>query len=165
MTKLTILESSLIKKQQKLDAIFDKHFETWKETNGQPMNDKRNGRAFFSQIEKQNNSIRNLQAEIEKTKKAIEKEIEKINNVNDFDIPKPIQKLIDDGVLTQWRKFPNRFFVKGVEKARIIFDNNKILYAYVEEIPNQEQYTIFKNIFNNLKEQLNNTQKLEISKE
>ena len=63
-----------------------------------------------------------------------------------FTVPAAIQELLDAGVLTQWRKYPNRFFVKGVEKGRIVYENGKIFAAHHTEIPNQEQYTVFRDI-------------------
>ena len=38
------------------------------------------------------------------------------------------------------------FFVKGVEKGRIVYENGKIFAAHHTEIPNQEQYTVFRDI-------------------
>lgn len=45
--RLQVLENSLVKKEAELQRRFDNHFNTWKQTNGQPMNDKRGGGAFF----------------------------------------------------------------------------------------------------------------------
>lgn len=47
----------------------------------------------------------------------------------------------------QWRKFPNRFFVKGVEKGRLIWDSkkNKLMYSHLSEIP-KDQVHRFKEI-------------------
>jgi len=150
--RLKILENSLEKKEAELQNSFDNHFNTWKQANGQPMNDKRNGVAFSNKIEQQNNTIRNKQAGIEKTKNAIEIEKSKISNVNSVKVPKKIKILLDTKQLTQWRKYPNRFFVTGVEKARIILDEKtgKFSAQYYKQIPNQEKYTKFRDIFNSL---------------
>ncbi len=157
--RLEILENSLIKKEAELQKKFDNHFGTWKQTNGQPMNDKRSGASFFKKIEKQNDSIRNQQASIEKTKNAIEREKGKIANVEAQSIPIELQELIDAGKITQWRKFPNRFFVVGVEKARLVWmeKKNQLAHQYLNQIPNQEQYTIFRDVYNALNRTLNKT--------
>ncbi len=155
--RLSILENSLAKKETELQRRFDVHFADVKRANGQPMNDKRNGQATFNRWEKQNDAIRNQKASIEKTKLAIEKEKGKIANVEAQSIPDELQKLIADGKITQWRKFPNRFFVVGVEKARLVWMEKEkyITYQYLKEIPNQEQYAIFRDIFNELNRTLN----------
>ena len=70
--KLEILKQSLKKKEQKLNAKFDKHFATVKQANGQPLNDKRNGQATLKKWEQQNEGIRTMQKNIELTKQAIE---------------------------------------------------------------------------------------------
>ncbi|MDV3877839.1 hypothetical protein CMU01_17595 [Elizabethkingia anophelis] len=154
--RLEILENSLAKKEVELQKRFDNHFSTWKQTNGQPMNDKRGGGAFFKKIEKQNDSIRNMQASIEKTKDAIEREKGKIKNIEAVSLPIEIKKLIDEGKITQWRKYPNRFFVVGVDKARIVYDEKGgfISHSYLSQIPNQEQYSIFRDIYNALNKAL-----------
>ncbi|MCC3214934.1 hypothetical protein LIV57_06590 [Chryseobacterium sp. X308] len=155
--RLQVLENSLIKKEAELQRRFDNHFNTWKQTNGQPMNDKRGGGAFFKKIEKQNDSIRNMQASIEKTKDAIEREKGKIKNVEAVSLPIEIKKLIDEGKITQWRKFPNRFFVVGVEKARLVWleKEKQLAHQYLNQIPNQEQYSIFRDVYNSLNRTLN----------
>ena len=75
MTKrLEILKESLIKKEQQLEARFDARFKHQEITNGQPMNDKRNGYSWFAKKDKLDDAIRNQMASIEKTKEAIAKE-------------------------------------------------------------------------------------------
>ena len=78
MTRLEILENSLIKKQEKFDTKLSEHFADVKSANGQPLNDKRNGHVTLNRWEKQNASLLNCEKEIEKTKEAIEKEKRKI---------------------------------------------------------------------------------------
>jgi len=143
----------LQKKQAILDKRLNEHFESVKSANGQPLNDKRNGHATFNQWERQNDAIRNAMREVERTENAIEREKYKIACVNDQSIPQPIADLIADGTLTQWRKYPNRFFVNGVEKARIIWDEkNRILsHSYVNAIPDEAQYARFRDVYNGLR--------------
>jgi hypothetical protein len=124
------------------------------------MNDKRNGAATFKRWDKQEEAIRSQKKEIEKTKNAIEREESKIKHCEavNKEIPEPILKLVGSGQLSQWRKFPNRFFVAGVENARIIWDikKQKLLCSYIAKIPNNDQYAKFRDIFNNLKKELTN---------
>ena len=101
MTKrLEVLKASLVKKEAELDRRMQAHFDTVKEANGQPLNDKRNGQATLNKWEKQNDAIRNQQAEIEKTKRAIEFEEGKIAHVGSVSVPSFITDLIDAGEIS-----------------------------------------------------------------
>lgn len=152
MTKrLDILKASLEKKEAAMEEKISEHFATVKEANGQPLNDKRNGAATLGKWERQNASIRRVQEGIEKTKAAIEREESAIARVN-LILPSFIQKAIEAGELTQWRKHPNRFFVPGVEKGRIIWDAEKrvLMHSYLSEVP-KDQYPKFRDTFNKLR--------------
>ena len=148
--RLEILENSLTKKEAELAQRINTHLDDVKKANGQPLNDKRNGRATLDRWDEQRRMIRKTEESIEKTKRAIDKEKNKIARVELFTVPAAIQELLDAGVLTQWHKYPNRFFVKGVEKARIVYENGKIFAAHHTEIPNQEQYAVFRDVCNSL---------------
>jgi hypothetical protein len=156
--RLEILKKSLAKKEQKFEDKISAHFSDVRSANGQPLNDKRNGYQTLDRWERQNDSIRSTKAEIEKTKQAIEREKYKIENVNNWleIFPSPITDLLESGILTQWRKFPRIMFVAGVKKARITYDpkTGTISNSYVSEINNAEQYTIFRDVFNQLKKDL-----------
>lgn len=156
--RLEILKKSLEKKESKLNRKFDDHFDDVRRANGQPLNDKRCGMATFARWERQNDSIRNQIKEVEKTKDAIEREESKIDYTEYWYelMPDLIKELIDDGTLTQWRKHPRIMFVKSVEKARIYFhkDSGLISHKYLGEIPNKEQYAIFRDVFNKLNRNL-----------
>ena len=157
--KLEILKQSLAKKEQQLNAKFDTHFATVKQANGQPLNDKRNGQATLNKWERQNEGIRTMQKSIEVTKQAIEIEEGKIKGVehaNTF-IPAEIQKLVETGELIQWRKHPHTFFVAGVDKARIVWDEKRkvVAHKFVSGITIQEQRTKFVRIYNPLNASLN----------
>jgi len=157
--KLDILKQSLIKKEFQLDEKFETHFETVKQANGQPLNDKRNGRATMDKWEKQNNAIRNLKSSIEKTKNAIEIEEGKLANIkyaNSY-ISSEILDLVAKGELNQWRKYPNIFFVNGIKKARIIWDNkrNLVAHKYFNTIEDKEQRSKFVKLYNSLNAALN----------
>ena len=156
MTRLNILKASLAKKEQLFEAKIDAHFQTVKQANGQPLNDKRNGAATFAKWDKQNDAIRATKDGIERTKAAIEREQSALNRVASVDIPSCLKSAIDSGKITQWRKFPNRFFVNGVDKGRIIFDGGVLKAAYVNDVP-KEQYPLFRDTFNGLKAQLKAT--------
>lgn len=125
--RLAILENSLKKKNEKFDSQLNAHFADVKNANGQPLNDKRNGQRTMNRWERQNDSLRNLKKEIEKTERAIEIEQGKINYVAAVKnrLPNAIVKAIDEGKIIQWRKHANRFFVPGVAKTRIIWDEKK----------------------------------------
>jgi hypothetical protein len=157
--KLEILKQSLTKKEEQLNAKFDTHFATVKQANGQPLNDKRNGQATLSKWERQNEGIKTMLKSIENTKHAIEIEVGKIKGVehaNTF-IPAEIQNLVKTGELIQWRKHPHTFFVAGVDKARIVWDEKRkvVAHKFVSEITAQEQRIKFVRIYNPLNAILN----------
>ena len=160
MTKrLEILKNSLEKKEQTLNEKFDNHFSTVKQANGQPLNDKRNGQATLDKWERQNDGIRSQIVSVEKTKQAIEREenkIAEVEHVNTF-IPTEILKLVESGELIQWRKHPHTFFVAGVDKARIVWDTkrNVVAHKYAYMIGEQEQRSKFVKIYNALNSILN----------
>jgi len=159
--KLEILQQSLTKKQSAFDDKLNAHFETVKEANGQPLNDKRNGRATLAKWERQNDALRSLKEGIETTKKAIDREEDKIANVenaNSF-IPCEILALVESGELVQWRKHPTTFFVAGVEKARIVWDEKRkvLAHKYVREVTDKDQYSKFAKMFNSLNTSLKKT--------
>ena len=157
--RLEILKQSLAKKEELFNQKLDNHFSTVKEANGQPLNDKRNGRATLNKWEKQNDALKTLQKSIEKTKEAIEQEEDKIQGVERTNetIPAEILELVKSGDLIQWRKYPNIFFVSGVDKARIIWERKKkvVAHKFVSAITVQEQRTKFARIYNHLNSILN----------
>ena len=152
--RLLILENSLEKKKKQFDERLQNHFDTVKQANGQPLNDKRNGQATLNKWERQNNSLRNLQESIAKTERAIEAEKGKIIDWEGVknDLPTAILDMIENGTITQWRKHPNTFFVAGVEKARIIWDNKKkvVAHKYSKQITDKDQWKLFAKTYNQL---------------
>ena len=156
--RLEILKASLVKKEKQFDDKLQNHFQTVKQANGQPLNDKRNEQATLNKWERQNDSLISLKESIQKTKDAIEREEGKILNVNHANesIPQEILTLVESGELVQWRKHPNYFFVKGVDYARIIWDKKKkvVMHKYLSKISDSEQYKIFATTYNGLNKQL-----------
>lgn len=158
--KLEILKASLEKKQAELDRRFVNHFADVKSANGQPLNDKRNGQATLNRWEKQSDAIRKQQAEVEKTKAAIEREeaqiayLERMREVT----PAAILELVEAGTLTIWGKYPNMFFVDGVEKGRIVWEKKRkvVAHRYYHLIPTVEQKNAFAKVYNSLAKILNN---------
>lgn len=159
MSRLEILKVSLQRKQEKFDNKLSEHFADVKSANGQPLNDKRYGRATISRWEKQNNALLNLQKEIERTEKAIQEEVCKITFVERVknELPKEIVELIDNGTIKQWSKYPHIFFVDGVAKARIIWEDKKkrVVHKFMSRIQDKEQYKKFTNVYNTLAKKLN----------
>lgn len=148
-TRLQILEGSLSNKKAKFDAKLDDHFDSVRAVNGQPLNDKRNGAATLAAWERQNNALRNLDKSVKKTESAIDREKDKIAQVEAFKVPEFLQSFLHLGLIRQWRKHPRFFFVNGVEKARLVITvDGELAHKYLSEIPNKEQYAIFRNVFN-----------------
>ncbi len=158
-TRLETLKNSLEKKEKKLNEKISENFKDVQRANGQPLNDKRNGNSTLKRWEKQEYSIRNLNKEIEITKKAIEVEENKVIGIKKSKeyIPNIIIDLVDRGKLNQWRKHPSTFFVSGVQKARLYWDNETqcIYHKYAQEIEDKEQRLIFSKMFNFLANELN----------
>lgn len=157
--RLDILRNSLEKKQACFDSKLSTHFSDVRSANGQPLNDKRNGHVTLNRWEKQNDSLRSLDAGIEVTKNAIEREENKIAFVEAVseEIPQEILALVTDGTLIQWRKHPNYFFVAGVDKARIIWDLSRkvVAHKYISTIKDKDQWVKFRDVYNKLNAILN----------
>lgn len=150
--RMEILQQSLANKQAAFDERLQAHFDDVKSANGQPLNDKRNGRQTLDRWERQNDGLRSMQESIEKTQRAIEREQHKIDKVAGTKIPEYLKPLLESGEISQWRKYPNRFFVKGVEKARIIWfeDKQEFGYSHIQGIP-PEQRLLFKETYDKIR--------------
>lgn len=159
MSRLEILKSSLMKKEERFNEKIEEHFNDVKRANGQPLNDKRCGQSTMRRWEKQNSALNNLQKNIEKTKRAVEKEELKIKYIERTTslLPAEIVSLVEVGTLIQWRKYPHIFFVDGVDKARLIWDLKKkhIAHKFTSSIQDKEQYKKFARVFNSLANKLN----------
>jgi hypothetical protein len=147
--RLEILTDSLAKKNAAFSVKLEEHYESVRQANGQPLNDKRNGATTLARWERQNNSLRNLEISIKKTEAAITKEKEKIANASEFEVPECLREMLTAGTIRQWRKHPRFFFVQGVDRARIVVrEDGTITHRYVKEIPSPDQYTVFRDVFN-----------------
>jgi len=161
MSRIDILKNSLVKKEASFDAKLQNHMDDVRSANGQPMNDKRNGHVTLNRWERQNDSLRNLKESIQKTKDAIER-VETKNSRIEYErsyLPTQILDLLEAGKLTQWGKHPHIFFVPGVDKARISWDDKTktLSHSYVREIQDKAQYAIFRDVFNALKNSIHAT--------
>lgn len=159
MSRLDILKSSLEKKEAKFREKLDAHISDVNRADGQPVNDKRNGRTTLSRWERQNASLRAMDEDIERTKEAIGDEENKqkvITRVKDG-MPKIITDLIEDGTLKQWGKYPNIMFVEGVDKARIIWDakKQKVMHKFYSSVTDPEQRRKFAGVYNLLHHEIN----------
>ncbi|HDH2537478.1 TPA: hypothetical protein PIY03_000898 [Salmonella enterica subsp. enterica serovar Oranienburg] len=152
--RLEILKASLAKKEALFNDRLQQHFDTVKEANGQPLNDKRNGRATLNKWEKQSEGLRNIESSIQRTKDAIEREEMKIALTEQVSIPSYMQEAIDAGLITQWRKHPRFFFVTGVKHGRIVMDEETgmIAHRYLSKV-SKEEYPTFRDVFNKLNQQ------------
>lgn len=148
------MNNSLEKKKKVLDEKFDSYFSDVGKANGQPLNDKRGGQATMNRWDRKSDAIRLQKSEIEKTERAIESEQNKINSVKWWyeKMPKYLTDLIDSGKVKQWRKHPRMLFVDGVEKARLVFDDKDgcVKHRYVNSIPDQKQFAVFRDVFNTI---------------
>ena len=154
--RLEILEGSLDKKKAAFDQSIDAHFADVKRANGQPMNDKRNGHVTLNRWGKQSDALRNKQSGIELTERAIEREKDKISEtaIALAGMPQQIVDLVSVGTLVQWRKYPNTFFVDGVEKARIQYKGGKLYHKFTSSITDKDQWSIFRDVVNGLNKAL-----------
>lgn len=163
MSRIDVLKNSLEKKQDELDRRLGNHFADVASANGQPLNDKRNGQATLNRWDRQCDAIRNQIKEVEKTEDAIQKEEWKIANIAKWEelLPAAILKAVQDGRLTQWRKYPNTFFIPGVDKARIVWTRDDkhplggcLGVRYWQSV-SKEQYPKLLGTFNQLKAEIN----------
>jgi hypothetical protein len=155
--RMAVLKRSLSRKTERMNARIADHFESVKSANGQPLNDKRNGRKTIDRWERQSDAIRNLSEGIEKTKAAIEREQAAIDRVGAVaaDLPDAIKREIGSGLLQQWRKHPRTFFVAGVDKARIVLlDDGRLAHRYTNHVTDPEQRRILARTFNSLSAEL-----------
>ncbi|WP_447881008.1 hypothetical protein [Serratia fonticola] len=157
--RLEILRASLVKKEARFNERLQNHFDTVKQANGQPLNDKRNGRATLNKWDKQNDALRALESSIQRTKDAIKREEMKIASASSVSIPPFMQKAIADGLITQWRKFPRFFFVNGVKHGRIVLDEKTglIAHRYLSKV-SKDEYPLFRDAFNSLNKQSRESQ-------
>ena len=109
--------------------------------------------------DRQNDTLSKIQKEIEKTQTAIEREESRIRCIdrNRSSMPEEIQKLINDGTLKQWGRYPHIMFVEGVDKARIICDDRKkvVMHKFVSSIADTEQRKKFARVYNSLNASIN----------
>ena len=163
MSRLDILKASLEKKQARFNRKLNEHFSDVKSANGQPLNDKRNGYSTMKRWDRQNETLSKIQKEIEKTRTAIGREESRIRCIdrNRNSMPEEIQKLINDGTLKQWGKYPHIMFVEGVDKARIIWDDRKkvVMHKFVSSITDTEQRRKFARVYNSLNASINKQNK------
>lgn len=153
MSRLDILRLSLEKKQAEFDRKLAEHFGTVAQSNGQPLNDKRNGSSTLAKWDRQNNGLRRLSDGIEATKAAIEREEALMKYAASIasDLPAPISERMATGLLSQWRRHPRTFFVVGVEKARIVLLNDgRVAHRYASAITDPDQRRIFARTYNEL---------------
>ena len=136
MSRLDILKASLEKKQAKFNRKLNEHFSDVKSANGQPLNDKRNGYSTMKRWDRQNDTLSRMQKEIEKTQTAIEREEGRIRCIdrNRSSMPEEIQKLISDGTLKQWGRYPHIMFVDVCYSV-----DGQVFRVY--EIPGRSHYT------------------------
>lgn len=150
--RMDVLQRSLERKQAAFDARLSAHFDAVRATNGQPLNDKRNGASTLKKWERQNDALRSDQESIEVTRSAIEREVATIERIAAVALPEAIQSRIDAGQLSQWRKHPTTFFVTGVDKARIVLKpDGSIAHRYASQIQDAAQYKVFAKTYNALR--------------
>lgn len=157
--RLEILERSLERKNDAFSKKIEDHFSDVRRANGQPLNDKRNGRATLNRWDRQNESLRSHQSSIDTTVQAIEREKTKIAAVTyaNEKVPAEILELVSNGTLNQWRKHPFTFFVAGVDKARLVWDEKRkvVAHKYTGAITDRDQWKLFAGVFNQLAKKLN----------
>lgn len=156
--RLGILEASLQKKREKLKAMETAHYADVAQANGQPLNDKRGGHAVMRRWDRQCSAMTKQLGEIQKTLDAIDYEKALIVDCakTKETLPEAIVQAMSNGTIVQWRKYPNRFFVPGVDKARIIWDQKaqRLSCSHVASLPDNEQYTAFRDVYNSLRGQI-----------
>ncbi|MGG5325603.1 hypothetical protein IGJ83_003185 [Enterococcus pernyi] len=181
-SRLEKSKRKLVRLQNELNEQIEKMFEHQRKTNGQPMNDKRNGHSFFKKQERLENKVHSLREEIKQQEKQVEKlerqeELKEMgyNKYGGLDmtienIPRikeeierfekgestfssatirkyqrkletleqlkersekgkenllpEVQAIIDSGRVTQWKKNPTIYFLKGYRKVALELNEN-----------------------------------------
>lgn len=157
--KLQILKASLEKKQLEFNKRLTVHMDDVRGAQGEPMGGHRGGEKVLRRWEKQNSTLKTLDESIKKTQNAIEREEYKIANVESAKdvVPALFLELTNKGVLNQWRKHPTIFFVAGVDKARIGWDDKKktAYHRYYRSIECEDQKSKFKEVWTMIYKQFN----------
>ena len=134
--------------KNELHVQTNKVFEHWEQTNGQPMNDKRNAKSFFNKADRLESKAIDLNKQgglmltIDNIP-LIEEELEKAERGESHFIPVTIRKykkelarlkaekeqlsntsskaqeIIESGKVNQWKKRPTIYFIKGLRKVAI----------------------------------------------
>lgn len=126
--RLEILKASLDKKKADFSQRWSAHRKEVAGRQGQPFHMYKKGEADTrKRFGKEMDILSDLNKSIEKTERAIEKEAQKIKATEEQKalFPPPILEFIERGDVIQWRKYPRIMFVPGVDKARIVYDNDK----------------------------------------
>lgn len=148
--RVQILKASLEQKEQKLNELLKGRFAEAKQSNQK-----------LSEWAKQNAEVKEMLYSIETTKRAIKAEQKKVDKLKEINkkLPSEILELLEKGVISQWERYPNRFFVVGVKHARIVldFETSNIMYQHLKLIPNEYQLNKFKAVYSELSEKLNAT--------
>lgn len=128
--KLERLKNELSEQHKKL-------VDHYKQANGQPMNDKRGARVFFNKVDKLEDKKSKLVKQIEAQEERVEShfapatlrkykkelarlkaEKEQLGNANS-----KAKKIINSDKVTQWKKSPTVYFIKGLRKVAIELKN------------------------------------------
>lgn len=156
--RLEILNNSLTKKQKIFNDLFIAHTEEVKKAQGEPLRGHRRGNKILKTWEKTAQRLTIKLKEIKKTQRAIDREKYKGKKKEKALMKHQphIKKMIEDGILSVWRKHERIAFVVGVDRARIYFEEIDSVY-YIEkhkfynEIECPEQKEKFKNIYNDIR--------------
>ncbi len=159
-TRREILEASLAKKEASFNAKLSEHMQDVIGAQGEPMAGHKRGDQVLARWRKQESALKRADDGIQKTKTALEREdyrdAIKAEAANVLaKMPLEIQALVSDGVLSQWTKHPTFFFVDGVDKARIRFNDGVLSHRYAGRIEDKNQYAKFRDTYNELNRKLN----------
>ncbi|NCX95785.1 MAG: hypothetical protein EBX41_05120 [Chitinophagia bacterium] len=161
--RLEILKNSLIKKEERQQYLLSQFYGGWHGRQGQPIDlSRKSDRALLNRTDKYDNALRNISAEIQKTKDAIEREEGKLRQVELTNqiLPASLLEFVNRGELIQWRKYPNTFFIPGIEKVRLIWKpkENKLFTRYGEYLQKSQKQE-FVNLVQRILDAIDNEQK------
>jgi len=156
--RLEILNNSLTKKQKIFNDLFITYTEEVKKAQGEPLRGHRRGNKILNTWEKTAQRLTIKLKEIKKTQRAIDRETYKGKKKEKALIKHQphIKKMIEDGILSVWRKHERIAFVVGVDRARIYFEEVDSVYyleghKFYNQIECQEQKEKFKTIYNDIR--------------
>lgn len=118
--RLKQAKASLEREKARVGEQIEKAIDYQRQTNGQPMNDKRGGASFFKRQRQIDDQISRGLDNIAKKEERVER-LEGIKAMNEsITLTEGAKELIASNQIKQWQKQPNIYFIKGEQKLALV---------------------------------------------